>query len=82
MEENLSKMNEIDKIASLAAEIEIGERDADSVIDTKEYTWYADKYLKPLYDELYLNFEKLAEKLIHTKEATENRYQIESSQID
>lgn len=76
MDENVSKMNEIDKIASLAAQIELGEKEADVVTDKKEYVWYCDEYLKPLYDELYANFGKLTDKLIHTTDAEELRYQI------
>ena len=77
MEKNDFEMNEVDKIASLAAQIEVAEKDADIVTDPTEYKWYTDKYIKSLYDELYINFQKLTDKLIHTKNQTDFRYQIQ-----
>lgn len=71
-----NKLNEVDKIASLAAEIEIAEKDADSSTNEIEIDWYHNTYLPPLYKELYDNFNKLTKKLIHSTKQPEYRYQL------
>jgi len=69
-------MNEIEKIISLAAEIEIAERDADIVGDVDEANYYYDKYLPSLYNEMNLDYVNLVKKLQETKKQTLYRYQL------
>lgn len=70
-------MNELEKIVSLASEIEIAEKDADVVTCPEEADYYYDKILPVLYDEMYSNFEILIKKLIKTHKNSEYRFQLE-----
>lgn len=70
-------MNELDKIVSLASEIEIAQKDADIVTCVEEAKYYLDKVLPQLYDELHVNYVKLVKKLYETHKHTEYRYQLE-----
>jgi hypothetical protein len=68
-------MNELDKIISLASEIEIAEKDADIITDPNELKYYWDVYLPSLYKELNNVYLKLLKKLFHTGKHSEYRFQ-------
>ena len=70
-------MNEIEKIASLAAEIEIGEKDLDIITCPKEAT-LQEKYVEELHTEMSSTYIKLVKKLYQTRKNTDYRYQLQS----
>jgi len=69
-------MNELEKIVSLASEIEIAEKDADIVCDVDESNYYHQEYLPSLYQEMNLAYVNLVKKLYDTKKQTLYRYQL------
>ena len=70
-------MNEIEKIVSLVAEIEIGEMDADIVGNLEEANYYYKEYLPSLYKELHINYVKLLKTLGKIHKHSEYKYQLE-----
>lgn len=69
-------MNEIEKIASLAAEIEIAQKDYD-IITCPTEAWHQDKYLEQLHTEMSSAYLRLVKKLYATRKNTDYRYQLQ-----
>jgi len=72
-------MNEIEKIVSLAAELEIAEKDLDIITSPKEAR-DQEKYLTCMYTEMNTAYCKLVEKLYSTTKNTDYRFQLEPFQ--
>lgn len=72
-------LNEIEKIASLAAEIEISEKDLDIITCVKEAR-EEEKQLELMYSEMNRTYFKLIEKLYVTSKHSEYHYQLEPFQ--
>lgn len=70
-------MNEIEKIATLAAEIEIAEKDLDVITCPKEAR-QQEKYVRELHTEMSSTYLKLVNKLYATRKHTIYRYQLQS----
>ncbi len=69
-------MNEMEKIVSLAAEIEIGEKDLDIIANREEHI-DQQKYLEKLYNEMNKEYIKLTKKLYQTGKHSQYKYQLE-----
>jgi len=69
-------LNEIEKIASLAAEIEIAEKDLDIITCPKEAR-QQEKYVRGLHTEMSSTYLKLVNKLYATRKNTIYRYQLQ-----
>jgi len=69
-------LNEIEKIVSLAAEIEIGEKDLDIITNCDENT-DQQKYLEKLYNEMNKEYVVLVKKLYQTGKHSVYKYQLE-----
>jgi len=70
-------LNEIEKIVSIAAEIEIAEKDLDIItapLEAKEQ----EKYLERMYNEMSRAYFKLVNKLYNTTKNSNYRYQLQS----
>jgi len=72
-----TSLNEIEKIASLAAEIEIAEKDLDIITCPKEAR-QQEKYVRELHTEMTSTYTKLVKKLYATRKNTVYRYQLQS----
>lgn len=70
-------MNEIEKIVSLASEIEIAEKDADIITDSDELKYYWNHYLPSLYKEMNKAYNNLVKKLYNTKRHSEYKFQFQ-----
>jgi len=75
-ERETAQLNEIEKIVSLAAEIEIGEKDLDIITNCEENT-DQQKYLEKLYEEMNKEYYGLIKKLYHTGKHSVYQYQLE-----
>ena len=71
-------MNEIEKIVSLAAEIEIGEKDLEIIANREEHI-DQQKYLEKLYNEMNKEYVGLTKKLYQTGKHSAYKYQLEFS---
>jgi hypothetical protein len=69
-------MNDLEKIISLASEIEIAEMDADIVCNVEEANYYYKKYLPSLYKEMNKSYDKLLDKLYATQKHSAYRFQL------
>lgn len=69
-------MNELEKIISLASEIEIAEKDADIVSSVAEANYYYKKYLPSLYKEMNKCYDTLLDKLYATQKHSVYRFQL------
>ena len=73
-----ARLNEIEKIVSLAAEIEIGEKDLDIITNCEENT-DQQKYLEKLYKEMNNEYYGLIKKLYQSGKHSPYLYQLEFS---
>jgi len=69
-------MNDLEKIISLASEIEIAEMDADIVGNVEESDYYYQKYLPSLYTEMNNSYKKLIDNLCMTHKHSQYRFQL------
>lgn len=69
-------MNDLEKIISLASEIEIAEMDADIICDVDESDYYYKKYLPSLYTEMNSSYQKLINNLCKTHKHSQYRFQL------
>ena len=72
-------MNEIEKIVSLASEIEIAEKDLD-IITCPNEARDQEKQLERMYSEMNKDYFKLVKKLYATTKHTECRFQLDPFQ--
>ena len=75
---NRCTLNEIEKIVSLAAEIEIGEKDLEIIANREEHI-DQQKYLEKLYNEMNKEYVRLTKKLYQTGKHSAYKYQLEFS---